>query len=82
MTWQPIETAPKDGSVFLAWAPGYKWPETVRWFDYDKGDAADTGQPGYWTFADPLLQEVTDDAGADQWTHWMPIPALPAQEQA
>lgn len=73
--WQPIETAPKDGTIIHVWADGYLWPETVKWERYDLEDADEIGEDGYWTFAEELLQNVTDDCGADLWTHWQPLPA-------
>lgn len=76
--WQPIESAPKDGTVFHVWADGYLWPETVKWERYAPEDAEEIGEDGYWTFAEELLQNVTDDCGADLWTHWRPLPAPPS----
>jgi len=58
--WQPIETAPKDGSwiVALGCYPHSGAPETVRWLEDEWGDG---GGDGY-SLRDP--------------THWMPLPPL------
>lgn len=64
-TWQPIETAPKDGTRFLAWAPLWRCPfpaqspdpvTSLVWIDTCEAEAK-----GRREFA----------------THWMPMPALP-----
>lgn len=51
--WQPIETAPKDGSEFLCWSKGWRYPHMAYWeseymsfenpFTYDFMD-----QPTHW----------------------------------
>ncbi len=55
VTWQPIETAPKDGEYVLLWFP--KIERDMRsWWDRDGWivDAhGDIGQPTHWA---PLLK--------------------------
>lgn len=70
--WQPIETAPRDGSVFLAYQPADPsnpavWPELmgVGYF-YSHGFRLD-GVGGY---------EVEYDL--ERPTHWMPLPTPPS----
>lgn len=51
--WQPIETAPKDGSLFVVWCPGYlDLPQMVSlcaWHP-DAGFCVDElRQPELWT---------------------------------
>jgi hypothetical protein len=75
--WQPMDTAPKDGRVIHVWAPGFEWPEAVRWDLYDPEDAEDAGEDGYWTYAETLMAEATDSCEPETWTHWMPLPPPP-----
>jgi len=65
MEWQPIETAPKDGTRIMAW-----WPDVV--LDKSIGVTSWMAPVGYcihwtrdgrWSPFDP--------------THWMPLPAPP-----
>lgn len=70
--WQPIETAPKDGTCILVWSaePGYECVELVSWaedepFGTAKTWATQSEGPGY-------SHEV------ESVTHWMPLPAPPA----
>ena len=79
--WQPIETAPKDGTVFMVTGSDYDWPEIVRWETYDEAVAFHAGAPGYWSYAEPLLNDVTDNPGDEEWTHWMPLPPAPEANQ-
>jgi hypothetical protein len=49
--WQPIETAPRDGTPVLAWFQGsavvaFLNPRTGRWDDGDFYD--DLGSPSHW----------------------------------
>lgn len=65
MDWQPIETAPKDGTKFDAWVPsrfgGY------RMADLSFGPRGKLRQHGELTAAE-----------LPRWpTHWMPLPAPP-----
>lgn len=63
MAWQPIETAPKDGSVFLAW--------TAETADYWPGPViCRITQGGRFRIDSPR------EVGA--LTHWMPLPDPPA----
>lgn len=77
MTWKTIDTAPKDGTIILAyyplfWKPGGDFTDserrwamtTVRW-DYDEYD----NDVGYWY----LLDGTTNG----EPTHWMPLPDVP-----
>ena len=66
--WQPIETAPKDGTCIHVWAAeGLSFP-TVFWTNHDiEGWHVDDGKRGPF----PLR-------GASP-THWMPLPAVPPQ---
>lgn len=64
--WQPIDTAPKDGTVLLLvptrYAKWNKWlPMAGKWI-------------GFWVIfnADEAVQRVEP-------THWMPLPAPPSK---
>lgn len=66
MTWQPIETAPKDGRMVLL------YPSRC-WCDED-----DRGEVAYWDadFSEwvgigPIAEDYTGP------THWMPLPDPP-----
>jgi hypothetical protein len=61
--WQPIETAPMDGTSVLTWAPCRAQYAVSYWDDEDKtwlSDWREKGHPQY------VLA-----------THWMPLPAAP-----
>lgn len=72
--WQPIETAPKNGTKVDLWYPGIIgrvadsfWAEDGVW------------SPGYW---------ITRDSEGDTHlypnsapTHWMPLPTSPSNEE-
>ena len=62
--WQPIETAPKDGSE--VWA-----------FNDEQGRMKWISGDGYalWVWADALLCDV--DPSPESPTHWMPLPEPP-----
>lgn len=66
--WQPIETAPKDGRVILAYCPttmDYMRIVPVRWhFLASHGDIWVDGNESAW----------------GGLTHWMPLPQPPARE--
>lgn len=82
--WQPIETAPRDGTAILAWNENYGARET-RWEFYREGSIAFSwfqegkGPDGAWRWAEP------QNNWGSSWapTHWMPLPAAPdaAREQ-
>lgn len=69
MNWQPIETAPKDGTE--VWAFNGEQAR-MRWIEGD----------GYalWAWADELLSEV--DPCPEQPTHWVPLLPVPQKEVA
>ena len=67
--WQPIETAPKDGTAIVAWCvhpyassmtepDDYVGPVIARWIDHNGGG---------WTWHGHL----------GNFTHWMPLPEPP-----
>ena len=65
--WQPIETAPKDGTWLLTFSPqlharGYK-PEIIYWLE------------GRWVVG----RGSTPYHSSISFTHWTPLPAPPAQ---
>ena len=71
--WQPIDTAPKDGTPILAFqhwaAAGPSWC-VLEWDEF--GEHIETGrQAGGWT--------PPEDGYVGFWepTHWMPLPAPP-----
>ena len=68
--WQPIETAPKDGTHILLW-----WGEQARlgwWLDNSHTRTPWAG----WKV--PSLQVVPFGC---QPSHWMPMPAAPVQKE-
>jgi hypothetical protein len=68
--WQPIETAPQDGTRILLWRAGH-----VICGRFDPDRRAAKPRP-YWTHdAEFLLGKL--DARATAPTHWQPLPAPP-----
>jgi hypothetical protein len=76
--WQPIETAPKDGTPVWLWWPSPDseaitgwWSE--GWYEGDRLVRSDAGWVGNEASSHRL----------DEWsqpTHWMPLPAPPILE--
>lgn len=79
MTWQPIETAPKDGTTILGFdaePDGLGWGVVTmdwRFCEIDK--------VGYWSVRDVHVCEdyslYEDEDNATHLTHWMPLPKGP-----
>ena len=75
--WQPIETAPKDGTPFFGWEEpqrGNQWPVVIMWSEYDDEGKDEIGEEGFWLYCEELLADV---AGEAEPTHWMPLPNPP-----
>ena len=72
MNWQPIETAPKDGTQILLCQEN--WGPWVGWWGTHDGGRDD------WWFLDP---SVDSRDKLNCWlltsgpTHWMPLPEPP-----
>jgi hypothetical protein len=86
--WQPIETAPKDGSEFQARIPGHGEDNVIAWDDglldshgCDCGGwmfTRDQEPPDCWT--DGICWTVNEDGSASaRPTHWKPLPTSPEQ---
>ena len=83
--WRPIETAPKDGSLFLCWVAAVRYGETDEGQPYEQ-DASQVDfcswsdgppdLPGHGYF-DPCCGRIGDSQGV---THWMPLPSAPTKE--
>ncbi len=68
--WQPIETAPKDGTWFLGYRPVTSIEDTIDVWHWDPRAETD-GAPGFWVNA--------ADSNLDNFpTHWRPLPSPPA----
>jgi hypothetical protein len=75
--WQPIETAPKDGTRLLFWDGRLKMAISGCWHDEPTRDDPGGYDPGWaWWSADEDL--IMWDSGPDDApTHWMSLPAPP-----
>jgi len=79
MTWQPIETAPKDGTEVLCWCPSAAMVPVVmhfssaEYFEREYGDAEYIEEGWHLSYSYPNgLAECTWEP-----THWMPLPEPP-----
>lgn len=86
-TWQPIATAPKDGTMFLGWVAAERWSSPDG---QSSSYAHDTSQVDFcwWRAAppDPSPEAIVgghfDNASGQigdgqDITHWMPLPPAP-----
>jgi len=80
--WRPIETAPKDGSLFLGWVAAERWSAVDGG---GSGRSADTSEVDFcqWRnmatggFYENMMGQIGD---AQDITHWMPLPAPPSAD--
>ncbi|WP_373318459.1 DUF551 domain-containing protein [Laribacter hongkongensis] len=75
MEWQPIETAPKDGTEFDAWSKFGGRVPNVFWGNPTSSRTTSKCFCVYeyeWHVV-PVLDNTL--------THWMPLPAPPKQDQ-
>lgn len=79
--WQPIETAPKDGTEVLvfvdcATVPIIRlasWDDGEEWEEYGATSREDA--TGWWSYENSVSAEKLE--GAVEPTHWMPAPEPP-----
>ena len=65
MSWQPIETAPKDGTTVIAYRPTTP-PHIEGMYWVGENDS------WHWSYDGDSPRE-----GGQQPTHWMPLPEAP-----
>lgn len=77
--WQPIETAPMDGSKVLAWDQDWQLPVVMHFTSRDYLQR-EYGDPDYmeegW-YADYSYPEPGFPESPMRATHWMPLPPPP-----
>lgn len=69
--WQPIETAPKDGTWILVWGEDFDCPMSAQWSLLDINPNSTTFENG-WVGYGYIFHDLT---------HWMPLPQAPTQPQ-
>ena len=67
LQWQPIETAPKDGTWILGWRKRKALEDQIETWQY----TADTSSHWFWANS-----ADTNDYDEEP-THWMPLPKPP-----
>ena len=78
MEWQPIETAPKDGSNILLWEGSSTTPFIGYWFPGENHLKArwTANSEHYDTDGNAC---VIDRISSEYVTHWMPLPKPPEE---
>lgn len=76
MQWQPIETAPRDGTKFLAYGVelGTRFLGNARWYSYGLGVVRGSYIAHSFFCYDGIC------AGAFTPSHWMPMPQPPEEK--
>lgn len=79
MTWQPIETAPKDGTEVLLSEKYCNTPVVAYWANYG------VGRGGKWHacfehYTTSGCDSIVDILCQELITHWMPLPAPPSYD--
>jgi hypothetical protein len=72
--WQPMKTAPKDGTAFMALLEASDIPHAVKWCESDHFLAEGRGAGWYMTWDSTKIQPH------DGPCYWMPLPAAPTRE--
>jgi hypothetical protein len=81
MNWLPIDTAPKDGTVFLGWSKAWVDedfnPNGIRECFYNGGPL----EPECWSakWKNDFDTWAVDEESEP--THWMPLPEPPKETQ-
>jgi hypothetical protein len=80
MNWQPIATAPKDGTVVLVGVDiATQWiVRNAFWREVDvnlKDMGWEEDDTGWWAYRTSMTQERLD--GIYEPTHWLPMPEPP-----
>lgn len=85
MNWQPIETAPKDGTTILGYEDGHI--RLIAWGQGWKEGCVIKPSGPCWGISTgtELVDYTTWDDGAGKYltakpSHWMPLPDAPTQE--
>ncbi|CAM5771935.1 hypothetical protein LMIY3S_03675 [Labrys miyagiensis] len=73
-----IGTAPRDGTIILAWLAGHRWPTAILWRNHELDVANELGERGYWAFADDVLTDMIGEA--EDPMCWMPLPPSPVSD--
>jgi len=79
--WQPIETAPRDGTpILLFWDEGHLDSRFVGYFDTEANEAPHRDNRSMYPFGPFVWRISMADCGAvaeELVTHWMPLPEPP-----
>ena len=79
--WQPIETAPKDGSKIVIWSKVYDHCPIARWGemgteeDFFCGWHLEGTHSPCCSCEDDFIGYAEDESDGYMPTHWMPLPA-------
>jgi hypothetical protein len=77
MDWQPIETAPTDGTWVLLYAPPEKWERRTGQMYVATWEATGYNSEPQWAYG-ANGYEHSFRHGVYGATHWMPLPAPPS----
>lgn len=70
--WQPMDSAPKDGSIVLAWRSGWERPAFVRWVYNNRTKT---------TFWNDSLEWDAYEMESQPPTHWIPLSEPPKENE-
>lgn len=80
--WQPIATAPKDGTRVLVWKASVFLAHWELDFSTEWDEEAEVSKSrGAWTDGTVKSWNYQEEQEIENPTHWMPLPDPPAQDE-